>query len=321
MNPQIPGWDLRLLRMLSLLVAESGVSRVAEQLGQSQPAVSATLKRLRELTGDPLLVRSGSHLVPTERAVELKREADRILRGIDSLSAPAQKFDPLTCARHLRIVATTCFSVLLVPLIVRRVRESAPHLTLELFQAPADGSVDKVLEKGEVDLVLGNWPAPALDFRIAQLFESETVCVFRRGHGLARRHHLGLDDYLAQEHLSPTLMDGAARSPIDGRLLQIGRKRRVMATVPEFGLVPHVLQASDLVFTTAREFAEHIAASLPLSIVEAPPELGRMTLFMLWHERTHASPVHRWMRGLIRTVATDVIGQPLPGRRPSLQAV
>lgn len=307
--------------MLSLLVAESGVSRVAERLGQSQPAVSATLKRLRDLTGDPLLVRSGSRLVPTERAIELKIEVDRILRGIDGLSAPAQAFDPLTCTRHLRIIATTCFSVLLIPPMIRRIRESAPHLTLDMFQAPADGSVDKVLENGEVDLVMGNWPAPALDFRIAQLLESDTVCVVRRGHALATRRHLTLDDYLAQEHLSPTLMDGAARSPIDGRLLQIGRKRRVTVTVPEFGLVPHVLQASDLVFTTTREFADHMAASVPLSIIEAPPELGRMTLFMLWHDRTHASPMHRWMRYLIRGVATDVLGAPLPRRRLNLQAV
>lgn len=300
-------WDVRLLRVFYVVVSESSVSRAAERLGQSQPAVSATLRLLREMTGDPLLVRSGNRLVATENALRLRGEVETILGGIERLWLSEAPFDPATSRRHMRVVATTCFGGLILPDLIHRVRRDASGITLDLCGAPSDGSVDLLLERGDVDVVLGNWPLPALDFRISQLLESDTVCMVADGHPVASAARLTLDAYLGFDHLSPTLTDSAARSPIDGRLLQLGRKRRVAATVPEFALIPHVLLGSDLVFTTARSFAVELAAVFPLTVLEAPDELARMTLFMLWHEKTHRSPSHRWLREMIRTIAEKAV--------------
>ena len=109
----------------------------------------------------------------------------------------------------------------------------------------------------------------------------------RPGHPFARRKALTLEDYLALDHLSPTPQASAHVSPIDGRLAQLGLKRRIRVSVPEFTVVPYVLAVNDLVFTSGRSFIEHLASIFPFAVLEAPPELGAMRFYMLWHERSH----------------------------------
>jgi DNA-binding transcriptional LysR family regulator len=305
--------DLGTLRVLHLLLAESSVSRAAARLGRSQPAVSATLRRLREVLGDPLLVRSGGHLVLTERGHELKPLVARIVDDLDGLLQTGSGFAPATCCRPVRILAPNCFGAFFLPLIVERLRKAAPRMPLELCPSPADDALHRMLETGELDMVIGNWPAPPGDLRTASLLEDDIVCMVGAGHPLARASRIGLDDYLQLDHLSPTPASRAALSPIDGRLAQLRLPRRIAVTVPEYSLAPKLLAHSDLVFTTGRTFAEHLASHLPLALIEAPPELGRMRVYMLWHERSHHSALGRWLRALVRGVADEVRAIQRPG--------
>ncbi len=301
--------DLRLLRTLHLLLAEQSVSRVATLLGQTQPAVSATLKRLRELFSDPLLVRgAGGRLAPTDRALELRESVARILTDVDALLEASAGFDPRISRRHARVVASTCLGVLMLPRVVEMVRQQAPGIDLDLCARPSDDEalLRRRLEQGEIDVVIGNWPSPAETLRHAPLFETDIVCMMRPGHPMARAKAISLDEYLALDHLSPTPHSGALFSPIDGRLAQLGVSRRIAVSVPEYALAPYVLSRDDLVFTTGRPFAEHLASMTPLSVIPAPPEFGPMSFYMLWHERAHHSPFERWLRGVIRAAAAEV---------------
>ncbi|MBB5751849.1 LysR substrate-binding domain-containing protein [Prosthecomicrobium pneumaticum] len=306
--------DLRLMRLAHLLLTEGSVSRTALLTGQSQPAVSAALKRLRQITGDPLLVRSGARLVPTERGLEFRDGLGRILDEMDRLLDAAEAFAPAAQRGRLRILAANCYGTFLMPRIVELARRAAPDIEVHFGRMPEDGDILRPLEQGELDLVIGNGPVPPDSLRMAPLFDSEIVCMMRPAHPLARRTRLTMAEYLDLDHLSPTAIKGGALNPISGRLGQLGLHRRVAVTVPEYNAVPYVLARNDVVFTTGRAFAEHVAAQMPLALVGAPREFGPMRFYMLWHERAHQSGAGRWLRGLVRQAAADMNAEaPFPG--------
>ncbi len=298
--------DLKLIRVLHLLLTFKSVSRTAEILGQSQPAVSASLKRLREVFGDPLLVRSGPHMVTTERGNELLPVVDSIREAIGGLTHIAEGFDPLTSRRHLRIVAMNCFNPFFLPLVSQLVFERAPGITLEFCAMGSDAELMGLLEDGEIDIVIGNWPSPPQKLRYAPLMSTDIVCMVRPIHPVADLHQLDMETYLTLSHLSPTPLTDAAHSPIDGKLRELHLKRHIAVTVPEYTVAPSILWRTDLVFTTGRPFAEHLASSMNFKLIKAPPELGRMSFFMLWHERAHHSAYSRWLRDLVREVASRI---------------
>lgn len=298
--------DVRLMRTLLILLTERSVSRTAEILGQSQPAVSLTLKRLRGLIGDPLLVRTGSALVPTERGLALKETVRRLIDEMDATLSPSPRFDPAVSNRCFRIAAANCLGAILIPRIVREIGRHAPAATVDLCPMPRIEDFAALLARGEVDLVIGNWPRPPADLRIAPLLSTDIVCMVGPRHPLAQQATpLSLDLYLRQRHISPTPVQSAALSPIDGRLLELGLSRRIAATTPEYALVPPIIIESDLMFTTGRPFAEHYAQMFPFAVLDAPAELSGMDFYMLWHECKHASPSHAWLRRVLRGVAAD----------------
>lgn len=302
------GLDVRLMRMFLILIEECSVSRTAVRLGQSQPAISLGLKRLREILGDPLLVRSGSRLVPTERGAEIGRRIAGILAEIDGIVLNTAAFDPSTDARSLRIQTANCLGTFFLPRIAAALRSEAPSMQADFTAILDERVIFDEMENGTIDLTIGNWPAPRDNLRIAPLLDADMVLVMRSDHPLAGRRSLTLEEYLTLEHLSPTPTASAAISPVDGRLAQLDLRRRISITVPEFTLVPWVLAASSgLVFTSSRPFAEEMAANRPFALVGAPPELGLMKFYLLWHERAHHSPFNRWLRSLVRHVSQELV--------------
>ena len=283
------------LRLLALLLQERSVTRVAEASGQAQPAVSRKLQRLREVLADPLLVRSGARLVLTERALGMREPLREILAQAARLEG-ATAFDPATAERSFHIVCSDCLPPGFLPGVVRRLTGAGARIAVHV--RPADPAFDltQALDEGAVDLVISNDPRPREDLRIGPLFADEVVCLMRREHPVAQERRLPLARYLNLRHLAPHTGAPPRTGPIDGELAKTGYQRRIVATLPEFNLAPFALLDSDLVLTTARRFAEHYAATLPLAVVAAPPELPPMRFYQLWHERNQASAANRWLR-------------------------
>lgn len=312
MNPINGSLDVRLMRTLLLLVTECSVSRTAEILGQTQPTVSLALKRLRELIGDPILVRSGSALVPTERGLALRDTVRRLLADIEANLSPPPSFDPARSDRRFRIVAANCLGAVFLPRIFHAAARRAPNIRVDVVPMPLYDTLMARLADGSIDLVIGNWPNPPDQLRIAPLLSTDITCVVAEQHALADLSGpLTMERYLAESHLSPTSDDAVTLSPIDGRLLALGLKRRIVASVPEYAIVPHVLMGSDMVFTTGAPFAEQMARSMPFRLLDAPPELGRMEFYLLWHDCKHHSPAHSWLRQLLKGIAGDLKGSAL----------
>lgn len=301
--------DVHLLQVLHALLTECSVSNAARRLNQSQPAVSTALRRLRDITGDQLLVRSRNGMTPTERGLSLLEPVKIALAQIEAIGLQQVRFDPLKSRRVYNIATPDYLNSILIGTIVARMRKFAPHSQVVLHSFGPEYDYAKALESGELDIVIGNWPQPPEHLRLAPLFDDDVVCLMRKSHPLAG-HRLTQDDYLNAEHLVPTPYAVGQRGVIDMQLARDRLKRNIVASVPYFNLVPHVLLQNDIIFSAPRIFAEHCCSLGELCIAESPLEFPKMRFYLLWHERSHHSEECRWFREQIADVIRERVGKP-----------
>jgi len=302
MRENLQTLDLHQLNILHLLLNECSVTRVAQKSGQAQPAVSRTLRRLREVLDDPLLVRNGARLVHTERAADLRAPVAEILAQVARIEARSA-FDPAVVEREFNIACADCLPPELVPRILASVIGAGTRLRVRMRQIDPDFNVEEALGKGSIDLVINNSPKPREDLRIGHLFTDDVVCMMCQTHPMAGLQGIELGRYLSLQHLAPHPSSHRELGPIDGELARTGYRRTITATVPEFSMVPQVLLRTPLVFTTGRRFAEYYAARMPLAVVSAPAEFPAMRFYQLWHELNHGSTSNRWLREQVRRAA------------------
>jgi DNA-binding transcriptional LysR family regulator len=294
--------DLHLIRVLNTVLTERSVSRAAIRLGMYQPAVSAALKRLRELAGDPLLVRSGSGMVPTDAGLRMIEPSARILRAAEVLFSDARGFDPATATNTFSLAASDYMDPMFLPQLVAQIKNEAPLCHVDIHPLSGESDYRTRLAQGEVDIVVGNWPAPPDDLHMARLFGDEVVCLVAKNHPAVRR---GWDSesWLAAEHIAPTPTHPGAKGVIDVHLDKLGLQRNITVRCPHFGLIPAMVAGSLLVLTTGRQYCERYTATLPVKILPCPIDFPRMMYYQLWHERTHASASAKWLRDRVKTVA------------------
>ena len=179
--------DLHLIRVLHTVLTERSVSRAAMRMGMYQPAVRAALKRLRELAGDPLLVRSGSGMVPTVAGLRMIEPAADILRSAEVLFTDARSFEPATAHHTFSLAASDYMDPLFLPQLVSQLKSAAPHCPIEIHPLSRDADYRNHLAQGTVDVVIGNWSQPPDDLHLGRLFGDEVVCLVSTQHPAARR--------------------------------------------------------------------------------------------------------------------------------------
>lgn len=296
--------DLHLIRVLHTVLVERNVSRAAVRLGMSQPAVSTALRRLRELADDPLLVRSGPGMQPTDAALHMIEPAAAVLRAAEGLFSQARSFDPAQATRTFRIAASDYLDPLFLPQLVAHLKNHAPACPVELMSLSHDVHYQTQLAQGEVDVVIGNWPAAPMELHQSPLFEDEVVCLVSSRHPAVRR---GWDEaaWLESEHIAPMPTYPGARGVIDLELERQGLQRSITARCAHFSLMPDIVAGSLLVLTTGRQFCERFVQRAPqqLQILACPVALPRLTYYQLWHARTHHSAAAIWLREAVKDVA------------------
>lgn len=302
--------DLHLIRVLHTVLTERSVSRAAIRLGMYQPAVSASLKKLRTLAGDPLLVRSGAGMVPTDAGLRMLEPSASILRAAESLFSDARGFEPASAQHTFRIAASDYLDPLFLPQLVAQIKQQAPYCPIEIHPLSAESDYRTRLAQGEVDVVIGNWPKPPDDLHLGRLFGDEVVCLVARDHPAVRRDSsaAGWDpaSWLAAEHIAPTATHPGARGVIDEHLDALGVQRNITVRCPHFGLIPSMVASSLLVLTTGRQYCERYVDKLPVKILPCPIQFPRLMYYQLWHERTHASNSARWLRERVKSVAASL---------------
>lgn len=289
--------DLNLLVTLDVLLAEGSVARAAQRLRLSPSAMSRALARLREATGDPLLVRAGRGLVPTPRAIELRERVRQLVQDGEAVLRPADKLDLKKLVRTFTLRTSDGFVESFGPDLMARVGEEAPGVRLRFVQKPDKDSTP--LRDGTVDLetgVVGMTTSP--EVRAQALFRDRFIGVVRQGHALARGE-ITPARYAAGRHVCVSRR-GLGKGPIDEALEPLGLERKIIAIVGGFSTALALARASDLIASVPERHTGSLRAgmhSFPLPV--ATPEI---TVSLLWHPRLDADPAHRWLRGHVRDV-------------------
>lgn len=304
--------ELQLVRVLQTLIVERSVSKAALRLGSTQPAISEKLRRLRALTGDPLLVRSGAGMTPTTVALELLAPAERLLREADQLFGTRLRrggFDPATAELRFRIAASDYLDPLFLPELVTRLQRQAPGVQLDLHPLTADYDYRAALARGEVDLVIGNWLEPPGELHMGRLLTDEVVCLVSQQHPAARMSARAWTQqrYLDCQHLAPMPLSPGQPGVIEQHLLSLGLERRIAVRGAHFGQLPQMVARSLLVLTTGRLFCRRYLDQLPVTILRCPVAFPPMTYYQLWHDLGHHSAPLRWLREQVREVAKELV--------------
>jgi DNA-binding transcriptional LysR family regulator len=307
--------DLNLVVAFDAIVRERSVTRAAQRVGVTQSAMSHILRRLRQLLGDPLVVRGKTGLVLTPRAEALIVPLRSGLVTLGRALAQPDSFEPGTARRAFRIVSLDLFDVVVVPALLERVRGEAPDVEIAIVPAPA--RLDERLETGEVDVAIrpavedaapdATPAAPGLVRRT--LLRDRLVCFVRAGHpvlaGRRRRaapRALSLATYAELSHalVSPS---GEGRGLVDQVLEQHGLSRRIALRIPHFYSALAIVARSDLILTAPAALVGLISAELPVVWLPPPIRVPGHRIDLVWHERFSRDAGHRWLRDLVTDAA------------------
>jgi DNA-binding transcriptional LysR family regulator len=297
--------DTYLLRVLVTLLIERNLTRVATRMNQTQPAISAALRKLRLVFKDELLVRSGNAMVPTPRGLEVLDSARLALNSIDRLFLAGEVFEPFNTELLFKIGCPDYLSTVFLAGVTQELHRQAPQARLLVHPLGPGFDFEQALANGELDVVIGNWPEPPEQLHMAPLLEDDIVCLMDSHHPLANSA-LTRDQYLKASHIVPLPYSSTHRGVIDKYLAGLRVTRNARLIVPFFSMAPHLLPGTDLIFTISRHFAEHYAAFLPLKVVACPIDFPRMRFYQIWHSRTHGSEAHQWLRSVLKGVASNM---------------
>lgn len=290
--------DFNLLLTLDVLLSEGSVARAARRLRLSPSAMSRSLARLRDATGDPLLVRAGRGLVPTPRAMELRERVGALVDDVTAVLRPAERLDLARLQRTFTLRTSDGFVENFGPDLIARVTKEAAGVRLRFVPKPDRDSAP--LRDGTVDLetgVAGETTGP--EVRMQALFHDRFVGVVRAGHPLARGD-VTAGRYAAGGHVAVSRRNVEKGGPVDEALASLGLERNVVTTVGGFSAALALARASDLIATVPERHTGRLRAGIhTFALPFAVPEI---TVSLLWHPRLDADPAQRWLRACVREI-------------------
>jgi len=319
--------DLNLLRVFDEVMSERNLTRAARNLSITQPAVSNSLRRLREALGDELVHRSGAGVEPTPHAQTLWPSVREALRQLEHTLVPGE-FDARVADTTFLLAMADATAAELMPGLIRIVEDEAPAMSLRVLPLTTRDP-RQMLEREEVDMAVGYFPSvmaslavqgpsgPGTLFDSQRLYAGQYVCVMRRGHPLAQQD-LTLDDFCAARHLLVSF-SGRPFGFIDQTLSALGRERRIVATVNQFFTAGRVVATSDLLTVLPRHFAHATGISEQLILRDLPFDQPPVHVDALWHRRARHGHALEWLRhALVRSAEAAFSGtRPLPSAPPA----
>ncbi|GLS14805.1 LysR family transcriptional regulator [Hydrogenophaga electricum] len=287
--------DLNLLLTLHALLAEQHVTRAARRLHKSQPAISHALAQLREIFKDPLLTRRGAAMALTPRAQDLQRPLEAALNQLTSLLREGA-FDPHQAIRHFRVAMSDYAAHLVLPTLVKRLRDQAPGIDIAVCQASREAMLAQ-LGDGEIDMALGVFPDTPSNIWVETLFQEHFISVADK-RSLPLRGKLSLAQWLARPHvLVATRPD--ADNEIDSALAAQGLHRHIALVLPHWSASTKVLTDTDLILTVASRTLDPVLHGQELMQFTPPFKLPRFPFQQAWHIRRDSDPAHHWFRSTV----------------------
>lgn len=295
---RLSGLNLNALVALDALLCERNVTRAARRVGITQPAMSQSLARLRELFGDPLLVRKGRTLVLTPRAEAMLLPLSDALLSVERALQLGMSFDAATSTRIFKVALTDLGVTMVLPSVLRVLRKEAPGIRLQA-EPLSGGDLSDKLSSGEVDLVIAVYLGSAGGLRSETLLVEDYVCLVRRGHALARRKRLRVEDYQRYGHVAYTPV-GFVPQAMSQAAPRAASAAGIKVSVPYLLAIPEVVRRTELVATVPRGLLSAPIDLREVVAMEAPPELPPVEQSQWWHPRFDLDPAHQWLRGRVR---------------------
>lgn len=299
------------LQYLQALVEERHVTRAAERMGIGQPAMSTALARLREVFRDVLLVKTTTGMEPTPRALDLVRRVREIADMLEGRGFEAGHFDPATSQARWRVMSSDGISRTLLPEMMAVAARGAPNMRFTVH--PGDPRrLSEYLRDGDFDLALTFVRSPPSELRQTVLYPQRLLCIARAGHP-AVDGQIGLDAFVACQHArwgAPPVAHATMEAMVDEALDAQGHARRVSLLVSNLTLLPDVVAGSDLLAVVPEHMARAAARALPIQLLALPFKVPSVDVSMVWHERLHHDPAHRWLRESLRDIGRKLSKRP-----------
>ncbi len=295
--------DVRSLYLLEVIHRTRSVSRAAEELGLSQPAVSHALRKLRALVGDPLFLRTATGVTPTPQAEQLAASAQRILALVADELGDQGTFDPVRIQRTFQLLMTDVGELTMMPRLLAHLRERAPGSDVRTLTMTPSRMVD-ALESGLADLAVGPFPelATTPGLRRTRLFRRGFLCLAAKDQRAIAAHGLTRETYLAEPHLV-VRSSGRTEEVFERFLAENGYTRRVALTVPHMLCVPAVIREADLIATVPQSVGTFFSGYAGIRTFPVPfggdVPTPMTTVTQYWSPRFENDPTNRWLRDLV----------------------
>ncbi|MFC0322147.1 LysR family transcriptional regulator [Gallibacterium melopsittaci] len=292
--------DLNLLKVFNTLIEEKSVSKAAQKLSVTQPAMSGALMRLRESFDDPLFVRVQRGVQPTNRALELAPKVKNILSEAELLLQPTN-FDPKTAEMTVRFVCTDYSMRAVIVPFLQLLKQQAPNIKVAVL-AILDSSVQKQLEQNIIDFAIVTPDFKAPDVYAKHLYDEQYVCAVRSDHPIAKQSKLSLKQFCQLDQALVSYYGGHFTGITDEALTKLGLKRNVVLSVQNFIVLPEILQHSDLLAVVPKRLVTNLDR---IKLFEPPLEIQGFSKMLVWHERTHRDPAFQWLREKVVEACQD----------------
>lgn len=297
-------YDLNLLRVFVALMEERSVTRAADRLGITQPALSNALARLREMLVDPLFIRERYGMLPTQKAEALAPVIVAALSSLDGAILGQQAFDPAKAQQLFTLAPNGYVEFVLMPALVARLRERAPDIRLRMTPFGTD-LVETGVISGNTSAVFGRIVDPPDNLVVQHLMDDGLACVLRADHPQVTGQRISKQQYEQLRHVN-MLPAGRLRTGVFKALEQHGLRRDVVVSVTHFLAIPDIIAVSDYCATLPRLICRRLAGDKRLKVVPTPVDLGTFPMEMAWHVRYRDDPAHQWLRAQIVEVASEV---------------
>ncbi len=293
--------DLNLLVALDALLSERHVTKAADRVGLSQPAMSNALSRLRGMFSDELLVRTATGMQPTPRATELVEPLRQLLRQVERVLESDSSFDPEKSERTFSVRMSDILACLILPLLVAR-RPQAARIGYSVLHLSPALTVD-ALERDDIDVAVSMGLDHTNSIRAQKVLDDRMVCLMRKGHPAVRKG-LTFETFIAQEHMKVSMSPTDVRF-VDNVLAELGQQRKIVLNVPHWLVVPHVLQETDLFAVMPGRLAAALMND-SLRMADLPFKSAPFGWMMYWHRRYDQSKANRWLRNEVSEVCAGL---------------
>jgi DNA-binding transcriptional LysR family regulator len=280
------------LTVFNAIMAEQNLSRAAEKIGMSQPAMSNALARLRITMKDELFINTGRGVRPTPQAIELAEPIRGALETIANTLSQTQGFDCTSSSRKFVLSSADYGVAVVFPALIERLNEMGARVSIDIQQHNSD-SLQEKMNYGTVDLALEYDPIPGSDLEHKAVLPEGACCIVRKNHPFITEE-LTLESYCKAKHIATN-----QTSLFDKHLMKHDIRRDIVMRVPNYFNIPHIVPSTDLVSTLPKRLAEKFAEQFELNIFPAPIPDWDVSIFLLWHSNQSHDPGHKWLRSVI----------------------